>query len=156
MIEFSPWNTPFREGDLHIVSVEYGTGPYSVTYHDPKRTYSLNEGRPADTPALIARILDTKSETLYALSFKTITGYRVLDEHGLTEIWGEESYNFKQLGGTFMVRGHSWHTESPITFLFGMKGEWSYLVATMDECLEVVSASEPIIETVGRLESRAE
>ena len=154
MIEFSEWNTPFRKGDLHIVSVEYGTGPYSITYHEPKRTYSLNEDHPEDSPAVVAKILDTKSETLYRLSFQTVTGFRVLDEHGLTEIWGMETYDPKELGGTFMVRGHSWHKESPITFVFGIEGEWSYMVATNDECLEIVSASPPIIKSLGKLTPR--
>ena len=95
MIEFSSWDTPFREGDIHIVSVEYGTGPFNVTYNDPNRSYSINEDRPEDTPALIAKILDTTSEQLFALSFETITGYRLLDEHGLTEIWVVESYQPK-------------------------------------------------------------
>jgi hypothetical protein len=155
MIEFSSWDTAFRQGYLHIVTVEYGSGPFFVSYHDPKRSYRINEDRSETTPILIVKILDTKSEELYQLSFETVSGYRVLDEHGLIELWNSDAYDYEKLGRTFMVRGHMWHKESPVTFISGMKGEWSYVVATDDECLEVVSSSEPSVTSLGKLEPHA-
>ena len=117
------------------------------------RKYRLNDDRPDDTPALQAKVFDSKTEQLYEISFETANGVRFLDEHGLTELWGASNYKPKELGSCFRVRNHMWHRESPITFLFGMEGEWSYVIATMDECLEIVSAAEPRIVSLGRVES---
>lgn len=153
MIEFEKWETPFSTGDLHVLSVAWGQGPIELSWSNPPRKFLFNADQPEETPALTAHIFDSDRQKLYSLSFETVSGFRVLDEHGLTEIWGAENYDPKSLGKCFRVRNHSWHKESPVTFLFGMTGEWSYLVTTLEDCLEVVSGSEPTIIEFGEVES---
>lgn len=151
MVEFADWNTPFRYGNLHIISVEYGTGPHEIVYRLPDRIYRLNSDQPEDAPALKAKVLDTESNLLYEVAFPSVLGFRVLDEHGLLELWGTDTYEPKKLGGTFLVRNHMWHKESPVTFTCGMDGEWSYMIATDDDCLEIVSSAEPVIQSLGEV-----
>lgn len=151
MIEFADWNTPFRHGTLHIVSVEYGTGACEIVCHRPYQTYRLNSDQPENAPALKARVLDTESNLLYEISFASILGFRLLDEHGLLELWDTDAYKARKPGGTFLVRNHSWHKESPLTFACGMDGEWSYMLATDNDCVEVVSAAEPAVRSLGEV-----
>lgn len=151
MVEFADWSTPFRHGNIHIISVEYGTGPHEVVYREPDKTYRLNSDQPEDAPALKAKILDTESNLLYEIAFPSILAFRVLDEHGLMELWGADTYEPKKLGATFLVRKHLWPKESPVTFTCGMDGEWSYMIATDDDCLEIVSAAVPIIQSLGEV-----
>ena len=151
MVEFEKWETPFSAGGIFMVSVVWGQGPTELSSSHPPRRFRCNSDQPKETPALTACIFSFDQERLYSLSFEVVSGFRVLDEHGLTEIWGAEDYDSQVLGNCFRVRNHSWHKESPVTFLFGMPGEWSYLVTTLEDCLEVVSGSEPKIVDLGEV-----
>ena len=151
-IEFERWVTPFSSGEARVFDLKCDVGSLEITFSDPPRKYRLNDGQPDDAPALQAKVFDSESEQLYLVSFETVNGVRYLDERGLTELWGSENYKPKELGCCFRVRNHMWHRESPITFLFGMEGEWSYLITTLNECLEIVSAATPVFENLGRVE----
>jgi hypothetical protein len=70
---------------------------------------------------------------------------RLLDEGGLLEFWEKT----KELGGrpgktTFRVRNHAWTDESFVSFLATNDG-WSFVIASDNECLEVLSANPPTI-----------
>jgi hypothetical protein len=45
---------------------------------------------------------------------------------------------------TFKVRSHAWSLESPIPFL--RSNGWAFVIATEDDCVEIVAEDEPIIE----------
>ena len=53
---------------------------------------------------------------------------------------------------TFKIKGHGWHKESPLSFFMGNDNEWSYLLVTGDECLEVICRGEPKIRVVEKIE----
>jgi hypothetical protein len=84
--------------------------------------------------------------SVYRLSFDTVSAYRVLDEHGLMQFWQKT----EELGGrpgqtTFRVRNHLWSEESPLSFL-GTQDGWSFVIATDDDCIEIVARTPPAIE----------
>lgn len=125
-IVFGPWATPFADAAVDILGVSSAQSP---------------EG---DVPGLTARVRDLGTGQVWRVVFATITAMRLQDEGGLLEVWQRTS----EIGGrpgrtTFRVRNHGWTRESPITFL--ASDGWSFVIATDDLCLEVVSATPPVI-----------
>jgi len=75
-------------------------------------------------------------------SFDDVSGFRVLDEHGLDELWNASKSTPRPVSTTFKVKGHLWQTESELSWI--MKScEFSYMIATNWDCLEVITNSEP-------------
>ena len=131
-IEFGHWSTPFEDCEVSIVSVAFG----NVSAATP--TGLAGEG------ALTIRIIASDTGALYEIYFSRISGYRVLDEHGLLDFWEPG----KSTKTTFRVRNHPWATESPLTFFHG--GEWSRVIATDWWCVEVISKEDPKITDIGK------
>ncbi|WP_154674637.1 hypothetical protein [Mesorhizobium erdmanii] len=118
---FQPWKTPFENSDIELVDVAY------------------SEGR-----ALIFRVRAHESGSIYRVCFEHVSAFRVLDEHGLLELWEKT----RESGGrpartTFQVRNHLWTKESTISFV--TSDGWSYVVASHFDCVEVVTANLPSI-----------
>ncbi len=139
--EFAEWTTPFTDAAVEILEVAYaprGATPAHMLVHAPSR-WRDPEGRD-----LVARIHVRDAASIYRLVFPTIAAMRLLDEGGLLELWEKTT----ELGGrpgrtTFRVRNHAWTRESALSFL--ASDGWSFVIATDDECLEVVSATAPEI-----------
>lgn len=123
-VTFDVWRTPFQNAHLELERVEYLQGG-----------------------GLRFWVRDVVTSAGYLVSFKAVSAFRVLDEHGLQELWEKTS----ELGGrpaasTFKVRNHAWTKESPITFV--ASDGWSYILATDFDCIEIVSVDAPsIVET---------
>lgn len=125
-IVFGPWATPFADAAVDILGVAYAPSPGG------------------DGPDLTARVRDLGSGRVWRVVFPTIAAMRLLDEGGLVEVWQRTA----EIGGrpgrtTFRVRNHGWTRESPVTFL--ASDGWSFVIASDDLCLEVVSATPPLI-----------
>lgn len=123
--EFGEWTTPFTDAAVEILEIAYAA-------------------REQDGSDLVARIHDRDANTIYRLVFPTIAAMRLLDEGGLLEFWQKTT----ELGGrpgrtTFRVRNHAWTRESVVSFL--ASDGWSFVIATENDCLEVVSATVPTI-----------
>ncbi len=123
-IEFGEWVTPFTDVAVDILEVAYGHG---------------QEGG-----ELVVRVRVPDANKVYRLVFPTIAAVRLLDESGLLEFWQKTS----DLGGrpgrtTFRVRNHAWTRESPLSFQ--PTDGWSFVIASDNECLEVVSVAAPAI-----------
>lgn len=123
--EFREWTTPFTDAAVEILEVAYAA-------HEQ------------DGSELVARIRARDANTIYRLAFPTIAAVRLLDEGGLLEFWQKTT----ELGGrpgrtTFRVRNHAWTRESVVSFL--ASDGWSFVIASDDECLEVVSVTVPTI-----------
>ncbi|MBX3582547.1 MAG: hypothetical protein KF810_11670 [Rhizobiaceae bacterium] len=123
--EFGEWTTPFTDAEVEILEV----------------AYAANEQDGSD---LVARIHARDTNTIYRLVFPTIAAMRLLDEGGLLQFWQKTS----ELGGrpgrtTFRVRNHAWTRESVVSFL--ASDGWSFVIASENDCLEVVSATVPTI-----------
>lgn len=123
--EFGEWTTPFTDAAVEILEVAYAP-------------------RDRDGNELVARIHALESGATYRLAFPTVAAVRLLDEGGLLEFWQKTA----ELGGrpgrtTFRVRNHAWTRESMVSFL--ASDGWSFVIASDDECLEVVSVAVPTI-----------
>jgi len=139
-MEIGVWLTPFGDGDLHIINTKWGSSDWSIEYADGKRYELKNEFQTGNSD-LIVTVFHIDTESVFEIIFDDVGAYRLLDEHGLTELW--ESGKVKS--NCFKVKEHGWSQESPLSFFMHSKDGWSYLISTEDECVEVVSTSEPQI-----------
>lgn len=90
------------------------------------------------------RVYLYESDKIYRVTFDAISAVRLLDEGGLLEFWGKTAEFGSRPGRTtFRVRNHGWTKESPISFL--CSDGWSFVIASQNECLEVVSTDPPKI-----------
>jgi hypothetical protein len=124
-VEFGEWTTPFADATVDILDV------CAVPSEQGHRELS-------------ARVHVCDAKTTYRLVFPAIAAFRLLDESGLLELWQKTA----ELGGrpgqtTFRVRNHGWSRESILSFQ--ASDGWSFVIATADECLEVVARSHPSI-----------
>lgn len=146
-MEFQSWPTPFENGSLWLVDLSWGTKEWTLEKSNGVK-YLIKGDAKHEYHELVARVFHEESQTIYELLFESVNGFRCLDEHGLTEVWSEQRPKFN----TFKIRGHGWHKESPLTFFMGNDGEWSHLIVTSDECLEVVCRESPIVKVIGKAE----
>jgi len=125
-IEFSPWKTPFES---HLIEIE-------------RLEYDFKRG-------LRICVYDVDTDIEYVVYFTIPSAFRLLDEHGLCEIWDARAAHCVVLPqNTFKVRNHLWTRESPISFL--ESEGWSFVLATQSDCVEVVSGKEPVMEASPR------
>lgn len=146
-MEFQSWPTLFENGSLWLVDLSWGTKEWTLEKSNGVK-YLIKGDAKHEYHELVARVFHEESQTIYELLFESVNGFRCLDEHGLTEVWSEQRPKFN----TFKIRGHGWHKESPLTFFMGNDGEWSHLIVTSDECLEVVCRESPTVKVIGKAE----
>ena len=144
-MEFETWVSPFEEGTVWIVDVSWGTDKWSLTKSSGSKVEILSNPKHKGFD-LIVRVFHEETEALYELAFETVNAHRLLDEHGLLYLWSSERPN----KNTFKLKGHAWHEESPLSFAMGNCQEWSHMLVTNDECLEVICRESP---TVTKLEN---
>ncbi|TMP30632.1 hypothetical protein [Pseudoalteromonas rubra] len=149
-MEFESWPTPFEDGSLWLVDLSWGTKEWTLEKSNGVK-YLIKGDAKHESHELVARVFHEESQTIYELLFESVNGFRCLDEHGLTEIWS----NNRPTLNTFKIKGHGWHKESPLTFFMGNDGEWSHLIVTADECLEVICSASPIVKEIGKAEAVA-
>lgn len=136
--EFGEWVTPFTDAEIEILEVLYS----------PKRErhYRIDSLLPEhDDRDLVARIYIPDTDKIYRVVFPWISAMRLLDEGGLMELWVKT----REFGGrpgqtTFRVRNHAWVRESFASFMSTDDG-WSFVIASRNECLEVLTMTAPII-----------
>lgn len=145
-MEFSNWSTPFEEGDVWLVDLSWGTEVWTLEKADGRK-YEISGSNKHKNNELVARVFHENSETLYEVAYENVNGFRNLDEHGLTDIWNSDHPD----SNTFKIKGHGWHKESPLTFFMGNSDEWSHLIITGDECLEVICQSPPTVKVIKKI-----
>jgi len=84
-MEIDVWTTPFGEGDLFIINTKWGASERSIEYASGKRYEFKNEFQ-SGSADLIVTVFHTNSESVFEITFDNVGGYRLLDEHGLTEL----------------------------------------------------------------------
>ena len=146
-MQFDTWSTPFEFGTIFLVDLSWGTKTWTLEKADGTK-YEIKGNEKLENINLIARVFHLKSEMLYEISFGIVNAYRCLDEHGLTDVWSSNPPKVN----TFKIKGHGWHKESPLSFFMGSDSEWSFLLVTGDECLEVICRGEPKIRAVEKIE----
>ncbi|MEM1381700.1 MAG: hypothetical protein AAGH41_13850 [Pseudomonadota bacterium] len=142
--EFGKWPTPFADAAIEILELVHSPRrrwPDDAAFH--YRMGSLL--RSHYDVDLVARIYVYEPDKVYRVAFDRISAMRLLDEGGLLELWAKT----EELGGrpgqtTFRVRNHAWTAESIVSFL--ATDGWSFVIASDNECLEVVSANPPVID----------
>lgn len=144
-MEFCKWETPLNSGDISILSVVYGCRDWDLSSHNVR--YEYQDSRLSGDVALIVTVFHDITESVYEVQFRKIGGHRVLDEHGLLDMW--DVSNPRE--NCFKVRKHQWANESPLSFELNTIGGWSYVMATDFECVEVLTDAEPKIVLIERL-----
>lgn len=148
-MEVKDWNTPFSEGTIYIVDLSWNGKHFSVKYPDGSG-YDLEGSKRHSDYQLIISVFHEESESLYDVMFEAVSGFRLLDEGGLLELWTQGT----KFPNSALIKGHLWSKESPLTFISGFEDEWSHLIATSDECAEIVSDQHPEIRFIEKISKR--
>ncbi|RYE86900.1 MAG: hypothetical protein EOP19_05665 [Hyphomicrobiales bacterium] len=121
-VEFAPWPTVVANDDVELLELKY-----EAVERRLEAVLQRGGGR------IVAR-------------FSDVEAFRVLDEGGLTQLWAASEDTPRPTHTTFRVRGHRWTAESEIIFHLGTSDGWSYVIATGDDCIEVLTRAEPLVE----------
>lgn len=145
-VEFGPWETDVKNDDLSLVSLTYAASPW-VSYEQEGIKLEM-PGRPiAAVLTLEAVFLSRQKQAAVRFRFENAWAFRVLDECGLLELWHASAKEPRPAHATFRVRGHAWQAESMLLWVhYSAEDRFSYMIATDDACLEVVTVDEPQIE----------
>lgn len=147
-VEFAAWSTAVENDELFLLNVAYSASSY-VDFLSEGIRINYPEPSPQGVSALTAKFISKEKRSGVNFKFRNVSAFRVLDEHGLTELWQSSSEKPRPARSTFQVRGHSWQAESPlIWYMRPGSNYFSYMIATGWECLEVICSSEPTIEIV--------
>lgn len=143
VFEFGEWKTPFADATIEVLEVVHSPPrrwPEAAAPH--YRTNSLLRSHAAAD--LVARIYAYGLDKIFRVTFDTIEAMRLLDEGGLVELWAKtEALGGRPAQTTFRARNHAWTEESVLSFL--ATDGWSFMIASDNECLEVVSTNPPVI-----------
>ena len=146
IIEFAPWPTDVENDALTFVGVRYG-GHAAINFMKDDHTVELTLDYADSESGLEATFISREKMAGVVFSFNNVSGFRVLDEHGLVDLWNASKDTPRPASTTFRVKGHLWQTESELSWI--MKGcEFSYMVATGWDCLEVITDCEPSVKII--------
>jgi hypothetical protein len=123
-VVFAEWKTRVENDDLSMVSVNYVVSDY---IQFPQEEIELRcpgtpEWRCCD---LEAHFLSREKKAVARFVFKDVLAFRVLDEHGLLELWNASSISPRPAGTTFRVRGHRWQAESELVWIMAGRENYS-------------------------------
>ncbi|KTE24362.1 MULTISPECIES: hypothetical protein [unclassified Sphingopyxis] len=147
-IFFKSWMTDYSDDDLQVLRVAYLTGELHATTRldDGRYAHYALQGEATSEFKLAIKLFSYTKSRVFEVLFYDVTAYRVLDEHGLCDLWPLDRPN----RAMFKVGGHGWTKESPISFAFG--GDESWMIATDWDCVEIISTSQPIVRDLAPVE----
>ena len=152
-LEIKDWDTPFEKGSIHITAIKWGIPDFWVENNQTgKRIIAPNVVQLEDS-GLYAYILHEDTLSLYEVIYRNVQGFRLLDEGGLLELWEFAKKTKRNLCNTFKVRNYLWSKESPLIFFHGNSDEYSHLISTDNECLEVVCQERPEIKLFQKIKA---
>jgi len=131
MIQLEKWETIISHGDLTIQNLHW------------ENKFEAIE--------LKVQIKNIKTDIIYSVICEYISGFRILDEEGLSEVWTHPDYSLEKMGHTIKIKDNLWSKESPLSFFHASNDGWSYLITTDNECLEIISEKIPIIKNISSL-----
>jgi hypothetical protein len=141
-VEFAPWETIVENDELWLADLAHrGTSYIGCQKRD--LLLSLNQEPHPEVPELQARFFSIERSSLVCFSFSNVAAFRVQHERGYLELWEASVANDRPAMSTFRVRGHGWQNESFLNWWD--PSEFSYLIATNGDCLEVVTTTTPSI-----------
>ena len=144
-IEFARWETPIENDELHLVDLVYGDGSWSTEDRAGQR-FEVPPVRPI-FGGLIATFFSVEKRALFEIRSPDTFTFRMLDEHGLVDLWAASNARARPGRATFRVRHHGWHRESELSFVMS-SAEYSFVIATNWACLEIVVGQQPEIALV--------
>ena len=147
-MKFENWETPIQAGSVSIVDISYGTKDWFLELANGVR-YSIAGSDRHEERDLLVRVFHEETESLYEVCYECVCAFRCLDEHELLEVWGDPG---RPPSNTFKLKEHLWHKESPISFLSGNTGEFSHMIATDWECLEVICKDTPTFKFLEKVQ----
>ena len=137
---------PIQRRELTLLDTRYQTGKLDHEYPAEGIGFKLPDKYGLGKAELIVRLFHKEGNAIYSLFFHDVGAFRLLDENGLDEVWRESSnQGGRPAQSTFKVRNHLWQKESPLSFSHYAKDDWSFLIATDWECLEIVCSESPDI-----------
>lgn len=156
-IEVADWPTPFCGKEVWILSAgyskdnEFGLGIKEEKHYLIGNPHFQN---PAGTELLV-RVFCLDSEEVYRIQFHDVGGFRILDEHGLLEVWDHLNKDETDWPTypTLRICHHGWSRESPLSFHMGTSDGWSYMIVTGWDCVEVLTTTEPTVTLESKVES---
>lgn len=149
-VEFAPWSTDVEMDEVWLGKLNFDVGAPLVAFIKTSTSYSLPQAMPDHNHTLEADFVSIEKELVFRFIFDEVIAFRVLDENGLLELWDASSANPRPAKTTFRARGHTWTRESFLVFMGqGSETRFSYFVATMEYCLEVVCDKEPRLLNMG-------
>lgn len=149
-IEFEAWDSEISDDELHVMQVQYLRGELQFGARTGDNEWTSYR-RPAatDLPSDLRILLfSVTKESVYTVDFYGVSAFRVLDEHGLVEIWNAGQ---RPNSAMFRVGGHGWTKESELSFL--MAGQtYSWMIVTENDCVEVISGNIPKISFLEKVQ----
>jgi hypothetical protein len=146
IIEFAPWPTDVENDYLTLVGLRYG-GHAAINFVKDDHTIELTLDYADSERGLEATFISREKMAGVVFYLNDVSGFRVLDAHGLVDLWNASKNTPRPAATTFRVKGHLWQTESELLWI--MRGcEFSYMVATDWDCLEVITDCEPSVKII--------
>ena len=142
-IEFSQWHTEVENDELTLVGIKFG-GHEKIEYVQEGVSIEMDFEQGRETNGLEAIFISKEKRVGVKFMFENVSAFRVLDEHGLVDLWNASKNNSRPARTTFRVKGHRWQTESELSWVMA-DCEYSFMIATGWDCLEVVAWGEPKI-----------
>lgn len=150
-VQFAEWATPFENDRLWLGKLNFAEPSPLVTYVRDGLAFGLPESDGPPASALTAIFISIEKKALVRFEFSDVIAFRVLDGHGLLQLWDASEITPRPARSTLRTRGHRWVDESPLIFN-GPPEEtprFSYVVATDEMCLEVLCHEIPTVEEIG-------
>ncbi len=152
-VEFERFDSILSNSELEIINLQWGGGNLSSWHRVTNESY-VNKGLEGfEDYSLQIDVFSLAHRAIYRLKFGYEYGFRLLDEGGLLEFWGSKDYDYNKLGSLIKVKYSPWREESIIPFVYS--NEYSFLIITCNECVEVITDDSPKIEFVKEVEVKA-
>jgi hypothetical protein len=146
IVQFAEWPTEVQDDNLTLVGIRYG-GHAQIDFVKDGAAIELTLDYADDQDDLVATFISREKMAGVVFRFERVSAFRVLDEHGLVELWNASKNESRPASTTFKVKGHLWQTESELSWIM-WDCEHSFMVATNSDCLEVVTDCEPTIQMI--------
>ena len=152
-VEFAAWDTPISGDDLFLIDISFNQGDWwgeipsrGIRFEVPARYPEIAQG-------LQICLVSVEKRALYQISARDVEAFRMLGEHGLTELWqATADQGSRPAKSTFRVRNHGWSRESFLSFEFALD-RYSFMIVTDTECVEIVTHEEPVVSCLRAVEA---
>ena len=151
-VVFERFDSILSDSELEIIDLRWGGGDLASWHRVTNESYISKGLEDFEEYSLQIDVFSLAHKAIYRLKFGYLQGFRLLDEGGLLEFWSSKGYDYNTLGSLIKVKYSPWREESIIPF--AVTNEYSFLIVTRNECVEVITDDVPKIEFVKNVEIR--